>query len=1193
MFFKLLRFEIKDRLLRLSSLVYFFLYFAISFMMSIAFAGAFKGANVSFGLSNKLPLNSPIVINYIVALVGYLGLLVAAPLFGQSINKDFENGFNQILFVTPIKKHVYFLVRYLGSLISTLGILTSVGLGIWVATFMPFVDRTLVVENHLWFYLAPYLTNLIPNILVFGALFISVVAYFKKMAPVYVASIAVFTGWLISQSLTTDLENKFIAALIDPLGLESASQIVRYWSVAEQTSKVIPVTGVFLYNRLLWGMIGFVFLISAFLLFNPFKALKEKKRPHTESATNLPFSKITDLFVPPKLPTNSSKVFFGLAWSEFKQAFSNIYFLMVLLCGIIYIFSISGQIGKFYGTETLPVTYDVLEVIGGSFGLFIVILTTFYSGELIWKDREQHFFELVDSKPVLNGQLYLSKLLSLFLVQIFLSVVILLCCVLVQVFKGYFNFECGVYFQHLFIYALPARFMVCILALFIQNISSHKYMGHSFVILYFVLLIWMPSLGLDHHLYLVGHIPRASYSDMNKFGTSSWPFSVIGLYWAFFHLGLAVLTVLLWRRGTGSNFRSTLKEFKRRIQSRDKIILSIAVSGWFLTGGFLYYNTNILNLYETNSEKELKLVDYERVYKEFEKVAQPEVISVHLDVDIFPESQSLKAAGVLKYRNRTPLPIKQVFLNLDQNLELQDLSWSKTAHLFKDDSRLEVKIFEFEKALNPNEEVSLTFHDSLNPKGFANGEFQKKIVQNGTFFAGPDFVPIVGYSPERELNEDKSRRKYGLPERPRTADVNDKTALNKTYISNEGTWIDYDAVVSTSTDQIAISPGYLVKEWQQGERRFFHYKMDQPILNFYSFLSARYEVVRDQWNDIKIEVFHHPGHTTNIARMINAVKKSLDYYTGNFSPYQFKQFRILEFPRYALFAQAFPNTIPFSEGIGFIAKVKDQDPESIDYPFYVTAHEMAHQWWAHQVIGGRLQGSTMLSESLAQYSALMVQEKEFGPKQMKKFLKYELDRYLSGRSRETKKELPLSLNENQPYIHYNKGSLVFYALKDYLGEDLVNQVLKRFLKDFSFKAAPFPRAVDLVERFRQVTPQDKRYLIEDLFDTVTFYDNRTDSVEIRKENEKYKVTIKGRCKKLRADELGNENEIPMSDYIDIGLFDKDGNILYLEKHRLQSGNNVVELEVDHEPFRGGIDPINKLIDKVSDDNLIKAVEIKL
>jgi hypothetical protein len=37
---------------------------------------------------------------------------------------------------------------------------------------------------------------------------------------------------------------------------------------------------------------------------------------------------------------------------------------------------------------------------------------------------------------------------------------------------------------------------------------------------------------------------------------------------------------------------------------------------------------------------------------------------------------------------------------------------------------------------------------------------------------------------------------------------------------------------------------------------------------------------------------------------------------------------------------------------------------------------------------------------------------------------------------------------------------------------------------------------------------------------------------------------------------------------------------------------VIEIEVDKEPVKGGIDPINKLIDKVSDDNSIKAVEAK-
>src|SRR5690606_21699741 len=123
-----------------------------------------------------------------------------------------------------------------------------------------------------------------------------------------------------------------------------------------------------------------------------------------------------------------------------------------------------------------------------------------------------------------------------------------------------------------------------------------------------------------------------------------------------------------------------------------------------------------------------------------------------------------------------------------------------------------------------------------------------------------------------------------------------------------------------------------------------------------------------------------------VDRMIKSVKRSLDYFTTNFSPYQHRQVRIIEFPRYSSFAQSFPNTIPFSESIGFIAKV-DGDEDKIDVPFYVTAHEVAHQWWAHQVIGGNVQGSVLMSETMSQYSALMVMEKEYGRQAMKKFLR--------------------------------------------------------------------------------------------------------------------------------------------------------------------------------------------------------------
>lgn len=156
------------------------------------------------------------------------------------------------------------------------------------------------------------------------------------------------------------------------------------------------------------------------------------------------------------------------------------------------------------------------------------------------------------------------------------------------------------------------------------------------------------------------------------------------------------------------------------------------------------------------------------------------------------------------------------------------------------------------------------------------------------------------------------------------------------------------------------------------------------MLNFYAFNSGRYEVKRDKWNDVNLEIYYHKNHAYNLDRMMDAMKKIIVYYSENFSPYQHKQAGIIEFPNMmGTFAQSFANTIPFSEAIGFIAKVDEEDPDAVDYPFSVVSHEIAHQWWAHQVIGANVQGATLLSESLSEYSSLKVLEHKYGKPQMK------------------------------------------------------------------------------------------------------------------------------------------------------------------------------------------------------------------
>jgi ABC-2 type transport system permease protein len=321
--------------------------------------------------------------------------------------------------------------------------------------------------------------------------------------------------------------------------------------------------------------------------------------------------------------------------------------------------------------------------------------------------------------------------------------------------------------------------------------------------------------------------------------------------------------------------------------------------------------------------------------------------------------------------------------------------------------------------------------------------------------------------------------------------------------------------------------------------------------------------------------------------MMASSKASLDYFTKAFGPYQHRQFRIVEFPRYQEFAQAFPNTIPYSEGIGFIARVDPNDEKDIDYPYYITAHEAAHQWWAHQVIGGDVQGATMLSETLAQYSALMVMKKKFGEAKMKRFMEYELNRYLIGRATEQKKEVPLGRVEDQPYIHYAKGSLVMYALQDYIGEENLNRAIKAFRDDTAYKGPPYPNATMLIKRIREVTPADLQYVIDDMFESIIIFDNRATKATYKQlSNGKFEVTISVVAKKRKSDDLGKETDIALNDWMDIGVLDEKGAPIFIEKRKIEKEEMEFVITVDKKPSKAGIDPFNKLIDRRSKDNVI-------
>jgi hypothetical protein len=1189
---RLVRFELTYYLRSMSTWVYFTIMAFMAFLVMIMCAGAFPDVTVSIGgTDGNVLVNSPHILLILTATFGLFGTLVVAAVAGNAGYRDFS-GMHELVFTSPTPKSHYVASRYIGTVMISVVVLSGVAFGLWLGTVMPFVNENLLGANRLSAYLRPYLLTVIPNVLFASAIFLSMALLTRKRLPHYIGGAALLLGYIISRTFLRDLQTKWIAALADPFGVGPIRLATEYWTTIEKNTQLLGMSGWVLVNRLLWTGIALAIVAFAVWRFR-FSYMASEGRRRRKKRGVQPVAETELPATPPPVTVPAARRTFGIGavWGQFRaltgrgfhEVIASPFFVAILLGGVLFLIFNAMQLETIFGTRTWPMAWKVIEVLGGGFALFVVILITLYAGELVWRERDLRLDQVVDATPTPSWIGYVAKLTSLVAMVLVLLVSVTLAGMITQSILGFFRFEPGLYAEKLLGMHLVDYFLLCVLALAVHTLVNHKYTGHFILVMAYVGVDLAPLLGFEHSLYQYGSDLGHTYSDMNSHGWYLGPFIWFKLYWAGVALLMAVASNLFWPRGVDGRIRQRFHAAGLRLRAAAVAVAVTGVSVAFGAGGFIYYNTNVLNEYRNSNDLEKLQATYEKEYKQHEDLPQPRITAVSLEVDLYPDSGDVFARGTYQIVNRTDSPIDAIHVLLDPDAEIQQLEFGIPAEVEHENTDLGYRIFALETPLDPGQTSSLVFDLGYPRKGFDHG-VQNRVVENGSF-VNSSILPSFGYNPDMELVLDRAREKYDLEPRERMRDLDDPAGRDDNYISRDADWVDFEVVVSTQPDQIALAPGYLQKEWEEDGRRYFHYAMDAPILNFFSFLSARYAVVRDSWNDVAIEVYYHPGHEFNLDRMTTSVKKSLDYFTREFSPYQHRQIRILEFPRYATFAQSFPNTIPYSESIGFIARVKDDD---IDYPFYVTAHEVAHQWWAHQVIGAHVQGSTMLSETLAQYSALMVMEEEYGPDKMRRFLEYELDRYLRGRSTERKKELPLLRVENQDYIHYRKGSLVMYALKDVIGEQSVNRALSGFLGEWGFQGPPYPTSRDLLAALRAETPEDLHPWLADLFEHITLYENRATEAVAKETGEgRYEVTLSFESKKLRAGEQGEETEVALNDPIDIGVFDSDGEPLYLERFRLDGSVSEVTVTVEGEPATAGIDPYHKLIDRHPDDNEVR------
>jgi ABC-type transport system involved in multi-copper enzyme maturation permease subunit len=1143
--------------------------------------------------SNQVAINSAYGVLQIEQALFIFGILPIVAFVTTAMTRDFEHATAPLVFVTPVSPKTFVLGRFLGALSLALLIGLAGLLGALIGTFMPWLDQARIASFSLlpWAYV--FLVVILPSTVVLCAIFFSVAALTRSFALTFAAAMAFFVAEALL-NIYANLEPGAWAALADPSARLTVAAETRYWTIAELSTN-LPL-GLLTQNRLLWLTVALLALLLALLRFRldleEQATLRFKRRSRGVATTKRTTQPVIQKIAP--VQSFSPQASFAQFVSQLKMDLSCVF--KSLLIYIILALEIANLIGEFQNnvgllrTPLYPLTSQMLPIL--RYGLLgnILLLGLWYSAELIHRERATRIGEIINASPFPDWLMILSKTAALCLVVNVLMLVAVLTLMALQAAAGHTNFEPGLYLQSAFIYNGFYYCMLCILAVVIQALSPNKWLGLLVTLSVYIGLLSLGPMGFDHVLYSFA-IPDVPYSDMNGYGHFTKPAYWLIAYWGAFCVLLLIAGHLLYPRGNYSSVRERLRDARTRLGAGVKLTASLATLAFIGIGGWIFYNTNILNEYLTPNEQLQRKADYEKNWGRYENAPTPSYDRIEMAIDIFPEERRMESRGSTILGNHKKAPINEFMVSVNPVLRVNQIA-VENATLAQSDKAQGVYLFRPSAPLAPGATVKMTWNVTRSNVGFVVGEGDNALVANGTYLDTIDVMPIPGFNEGRRITDNAERRQYGLPPAPRTPKLGDPAYADKVGFGADSR-TEFEVVLSTSADQIAVAPGVLQKEWRQDGRRYLHYKAEEPILPNLSFCSARYAVARDRWKDVVLEIYYDPKHPFNIAAMMETAKRGLEMYSTEFAPYPYPYFRILEFPRIRPGAHFHSGTVPYSEDTGFV-----NDLRGVENADYGVLHELAHMWWGERITGAQIQGRWLLTENMADYSTLMLFREYYPPVFANRIVRGMLDGYLNGRSQENEAEVPVMYTERHGYLRA-KGPHALYALQDIIGKEKVHQALRNFQRDFGFQTAPCPTSRDLVNALRAVAGPEYQQLITDLFERIVLYDLQVDAASAREIDGGYEVTIEVTAKQFAEDGHGKATEEPLDTWFDVAVFaetDKpleEVTPLYIAKHRLRSGKQVLTVRTSQRLGIAALDPFHKRIERSAGNNSLKIAALTI
>lgn len=1208
-FLEIFRFEIVYQLRRIWTWLFLIVLVFLSFLM-------IRDGSVSEVMYADFYLNSPFLVALTTVFGTLIWLVMAAAIAGDGAARDIASGMASLTYTVPVKKFHYLGARFLATLSLNVLLLLGVQAGILLGVYLPGVHPDLILPFRPATFFSAYAIISLPNAFAASAIqFALAVASGRAMASYFGSFLFVFMGFFVASLL---LFKQSLGAILDPVGIRFiVEDIAHLWTPIEKNSRLLAMDGNVLTNRLVWFGVGTAALVTTYLIFRfahkesasfwwwrlPFKTRPGFGRTILDSAGQSPprvaAGNPDDI---PRPRTDGAAFHVRQIIAVGRASFHSIvtsYAGLAFVVGIP-VLSIAVIIDQMtaFGTPVVPVTYKVVAELTGPLSdelsrwVVVPFIIVFFAGELVWRERDFGLGEIVDTMPGSEWGPLLGKLLGLVLVLIVFTTALTVAGKIAQLLLDYqpdhFLQDLGFYFKTMFCLQLTDYLLFAVLALVIHVVVNHKYVGHLVATVAYVFIAMLAGmLGIEHKSLIYGASPSWSFNEMRGFGPTIVPWLWFKFYWFAWALLLAVLGRMFWPRGREADLRKRICISRTRLQTSTLRLVSAAAILILGTGFFIYYNTNILNPYRSSSERKQRQAEYERRFARFSSTPQPRLAAVTLHVEIQPDKREAEIDGIYRLVNNSEKPIDAIHLvTATPAAETITVTFDYAAKLTLHDQELGYQIYDLDRALQPGDSLQLNFKVVARGRGFSNHGAHPAFADNGTYFTGDGWLPMVGYQRRHELLAPSDRREYGLDARPVIASLYETEGREP---AQRGGGIAFEAVVGTAKNQTAIAPGDLLKTWSTGERNYFHYATSAPIGIEWAFFSANYAIHQTDPNGVAVRVFHHPGHTAHVERLARSARESLSYYSEQFGPYPYTHMTLIEHPGASgVGMHAEPSVI--THGQGYNHWIPETET-GLDFPYWVMAHETAHQWTLPYAL---VEGLPFLSEGVASYFAIQAVKSARGEEQLRRVLKQMRQPYPYPKIRRGE---PL-LRALDPYLAYRRGPFALYALSEYLKGNRVNQALRTLIAKHDAPDAPLATTLDLYRELKAVAPDSTQYLLHDLFERNTYWDFTMEQAEaIQTPSGTWEVSMNVAARKTVYDSAGVVSEPSMDEWIPVGVFgnsssgDPLADPLHLKMHRIHSGTQTIKITVPGKPFSAGIDPYHLLDWEEGTGDNVKLVRI--